>query len=180
MYGEIIRKEAANSLVPVELIAAVIVQESRGVTTATRYEPAFYETYLRTKTRSQLSGWLPSVGELPSFDTEKKDRATSYGLMQVMGDTARWCAKLAPDGTDPLDPRRYIASLTIPEIGIACGAKVLAYCLYLERATTDPDEKIRRALSRYNSGSPTSMKGLAYAGKVMKIIKDGMHKGMLA
>lgn len=71
------------------LVCAVITNESSWKTDATRFEPAFFNRYI-----SHMTGLS---------DEEKKNRATSFGLMQIMGQVAR---EQGFDGplTDLFDP----------------------------------------------------------------------------
>jgi hypothetical protein len=67
---------------PVPLVAAVVDKESGGDPFASRYEPAFFERYIRKATN--IKARAPC-----SLETERQFQATSWGLMQVMGATAR-------------------------------------------------------------------------------------------
>lgn len=160
MIGELINKHAlAHNLRP-DIIACVIIQESNGDTFANRFEPGFYEKYVYHKDRSQLSGWVPKLSELPNLTTEKVNRSTSWGLMQVMGDTARWLGKI----TAP-----YLTVLCDPDVGIDVGCRVLSYYLGLE------GNDYFRALDRYNSGIATDINGRSYAEKVLHRVTDMEH-----
>lgn len=67
-----------NAAIEPDLILAVIYTESNGNPWAIRYEPAFYDRYVRDLVaRDRLS------------PTEARARSTSWGLMQVMGQVAR-------------------------------------------------------------------------------------------
>lgn len=60
---------------PPELVAAIIMTESDGIPTATRFEPGFLKRYIL---------------QIPGLSTEvRRARSTSWGLMQVMGEVAR-------------------------------------------------------------------------------------------
>ncbi len=159
MYAELINRHALANDVRPDIVACIILQESNGDTFAARFEPDFYRTYLKDKTRDRLSGWVPSASELPSFDTEKMFRSTSWGLMQVMGDTARWCAGVKD---------RYLSRLVDPDRGIDAGCRVLAYYLAKEKGD------YTRALARYNAGS-VSERGLQYAKKVLTRLENREH-----
>jgi len=167
MYGDLINKWAVHYGLPPQIVAAVVLQESGGCAGAFRYEPAFFDVYIKDKRRQDLAGWTPEPDTGPSLWSEKVGRSTSWGLMQVMGDTSRWCFGLKPsDPLDPHDPRRYFTILCEPSIGIECGCHVLDFYLSKEKNGT-PAERMVRALSRYNSGSPISPRGQAYAAKVL-------------
>jgi soluble lytic murein transglycosylase-like protein len=87
--------------VPFALVAAIIWQESRGEPLAHRYEDAFYARYIESKSRTQLLGHVPA--SIPTLSTEKRDRAYSWGLMQIMGQTARELGFKADNLTELLD-----------------------------------------------------------------------------
>jgi len=178
MYGAIINDMAIRHELPPPIVAAVILQESGGNTGAIRYEPVFFDMYVKDKRRSDLAGWVPDMNSTPSLWTEKIGRSHSWGLMQVMGDTARWCGRLVPRSQDPLDPARYFTALCMPEIGIDIGCRVLAFYLAKE-STGDTDTRMRRALSRYNSGTPNSLRGLAYAAKVLAHVSSRRYLKMM-
>ena len=100
-------KDAAekHNLLP-EAILAVIQQESGFYTYATRYESAFYGKYLGALVNSGLNV------------SEATARATSWGLMQVMGQTAR---EMGFAG-------QSLAELTDPVNGIEFGCRKLKVC----------------------------------------------------
>lgn len=103
------------------LICAVCEQESSWNPWAMRYEPAFYQRYIQ-----------------PMFaqpTTEATARATSYGLMQVMGEVARELGFSGP----------YLSELCDPDTGISFGCKKLAQCLKAQPNTF-------AALMAYNGG----------------------------
>lgn len=158
--GEIVNHNAlANDLRP-DIVMCVIIQESGCNTFANRYEPFFYDHYLANKNRDQLSGWVPKIGELPNLPTEKRNRAMSWGLMQVMGDTARWCAKVNYP---------YLTTLCDPEKGVDVGCRVLSY--YLGKAKGN----YRTALAMYNSGVTPTITGWDYADEVISRLQAGEH-----
>jgi len=136
---------------PVRLVMAIITVESGGNPFAIRYEPAFFSRYVRDN---------PSVkAKAPcSLDTERQARATSWGLMQVMGETAR---SVGFQGV-------FLSELTRVEAGIDAG------CRYLRSL-------VNRYLSMhgwpgvvaaYNAGSPR-MDGKQFANQsyVDKVLK---------
>lgn len=114
-----ILKESETFEVSPELVAAIIYQESyRAVRKlsiaifAIRYEDGFYARYIANKTL---------VGENPNFTqvsrvTEMRARAISWGLMQIMGQTAREMGYGEP----------YLSALVNPEVNIHYGTKYLA------------------------------------------------------
>lgn len=67
---------------PPEILRAMVVQESGGNPWAIRYEPGFFRRYLDGKP-------MNFVPKGCSADTERNGRAISWGLLQIMGETAR-------------------------------------------------------------------------------------------
>ena len=120
---------------PPEIVCGQVERESSWETNATRYEPAFFVRYIEPMIDS---------GALADMQ-EAKNRATSFGLLQIMGQVAR---ELGYDG--PLE------SLLIPEIGLAWGCEKLAKCL-------SSAGNIAAALQRYNGGNNPN-----YAAEVMQ------------
>lgn len=160
--GNLVKHAASRYGLRSDIVMAVVIQESACNTLAHRDEPAFFETYLKGKKLKDLSGWVPSkpgdIGQ-PSIATELRGRSQSWGLMQCMGDTARWCAKL----TNP-----YFTALTIPEIGLDAGCRILQHYLHQEKGN------YTRALARYNAGS-VSARGLKYAAEVFDRVANKQH-----
>jgi soluble lytic murein transglycosylase-like protein len=111
------------------LVCAVIEQESGWDVHALRYEDGFFSRYI-------VPLGLPS--------TEARARAFSWGLMQIMGQTAR---ELGFKGAMP--------QLCDPFFGISYGCRKLATCLKAVGSEHD-------ALVRYNGGSNP-----AYADQVL-------------
>ena len=103
--------EAAANVhgLPVQLVSAVVGVESGGDACAFRYEPAFYERYIRGN--PQVRAVRPC-----SLETERTAQATSWGLMQVMGATARGLGY----------PGAFLSGLTRPEEGLEYGCRLLA------------------------------------------------------
>lgn len=108
------------------LVCAVIEQESAWDPCAIRYDPAFSDRYI-----------IPMLqrGEITS-KTDAVARAISWGLMQVMGQTAR---EHGFTGT-------YLSELTLPGYAVEIGCKVLAESIRRESGD------IARGLERYNGG----------------------------
>lgn len=86
MFGEIINREAVRNGLDPRIVAAIIAVESRGDPLARRYEPDFFMRYLAGRPKEQLGGHFPTNR---SFETEIRDRAYSWGLMQQMGQVVR-------------------------------------------------------------------------------------------
>lgn len=117
------------------LVCSICEQESNWNTWAVRYEPGFYAKYI-----------VPSL-EVGHFGhTEATCRATSWGLLQVMGQTAREMSFGGP----------FLSELCDPEIGLDIG------CKYLSVLYSKTSNNTREALLRYNGGS-----NVAYPDQVM-------------
>ena len=131
-----------HALTP-DLVQAVCLVESSGLTTAYRPEPAFWERYLKGK---------------PEWDGANPARVSaSYGLMQVMFPVA------VEHGMARTEPPEY---LFVPLIGLDYGCRVLAK--RIEWARGD----VRAALASYNGGQVGNAPGgplrnAAYADKVL-------------
>ncbi|MGH9728761.1 MAG: lytic transglycosylase domain-containing protein, partial [Candidatus Acidiferrales bacterium] len=95
------RMRAAQFELDPELVCAVIEQESNWNAWATRFEPAFEKKYVEPL---KQNGELKTFGA--SMETEANARATSYGLMQVMGQVAREQGVAIPFLTELCDPDR--------------------------------------------------------------------------
>lgn len=143
------------------IIDALIQQESLGDPWAFRYEPGFYKRYLGHLSRSDLNGHVPK--RLPTIESEKVARSTSFGLMQIMGETARGA------GFD----KDYLSELFDPEINIELGCKFFRSLLdkYTDEET-DKDTAYRTALLRYNGGGDPS-----YPDKVLSRVYPPQKKG---
>lgn len=122
---EIAKKVAKEYGLDPALVCAVCEQESSWDTWAIRYEPAFFVRYI-----SKM------LDEHKISTTEAYARATSWGLMQVMGQTAREIGSNA----------RFLSALCEPYSGINNGCKVLK--AKLAKANGD----VRQALLYYNGG----------------------------
>lgn len=117
------------------LFCALCEHESAGWQwAAVRYEPAFYARYEATNPIHGLSA------------TELTMRATSFGLGQIMGQTAR---ELGFAGT-------FLTELLDPVQGLDFACRKLGHCLGLHAGD------VRLALLAYNGGS-----NLAYPDLVL-------------
>lgn len=106
------------------LACAVIEQESAWDPWSIRYEPAFYQRYV-----------VPlKLGDI----TEAQMRATSWGLMQVMGEVAR---EEGYTGNLP--------ALCDPTIGITAGLQ------HLHRKLSHASGDVEQALLAWNGGGNT-------------------------
>ena len=136
-----IKHAGATYSLPASLIAAVIQEESRFDAWATRAEPR----YMRSRKVRRLATRFARSHRLgPTAFTELADRSRSYGLMQVMGETAR------EQGFDP----PFLAELYIPDNAIAHGAMLLKRLL--KRYHNDT----LSAISAYNQGSARKKRGV--------------------
>lgn len=77
---------------------------------ASRYEPEFFDRYIFNK---KLNGYVPKY---ISLKTEGRHRATSWGLMQIMGNTARELGYAKPT----------LTSLILPWRNVNLGCKLIA------------------------------------------------------
>lgn len=107
-------------------VQAIIQVESGGVTLRSRYEPGF--NYF-----AQPDYWAGRLGQ--SIDTEINGQKVSWGLMQVMGGTAR------EHGFSG-----YFPELCTPIVGIHFGCVVLSKKLHDYKNYLD-------AIAAYNAGS---------------------------
>jgi len=129
-----IEAAAAREALPPALIAALIQEESRFDPWATRAEPR----YLRSRAVRRAAARFVRTHRLgPNAFTEFVDRSRSYGLMQVMGETAREQGFARP----------FLAELYLPRNAIAHGALLLARLLRRYRNDT------LAAISAYNQGT---------------------------
>lgn len=131
------RLESSRCSLPLRLVTAIVQVESGGDPNATRFEPAFKRRY---------------IDPLRLPETEAVGRSTSWGLMQIMGETAR-----------TIGFRGDFHALLDPATGLKWG------CMYLrrlyDRYHREPWEVIIRA---YNGGPGNRHdKSNAYPAKVL-------------
>lgn len=105
---------------PPELVCAVCEQESNWNPYALRAEPAFEERYIKPLHLTPTEDWA---------------RSFSWGLMQIMGETARELGYTGP-----------LPALCVPDTGLYYGCRKLSACL----AKHSPD--LKAALLAYNGG----------------------------
>lgn len=118
-------KYATSNQIDVALLCAVVEHESSWNPFAIRMEKAFYDKY---------------VAQMSLNDTEEYTRSMSWGLMQIMGETAR---ELGFDG-------HFMSELCDPDVGMTYGCKKLARCLAIHNLDQ------MAALSAYNGGGDPS------------------------
>lgn len=129
---EIAKQQALNDA----LVCAVIDHESGWNTWLNRYEPIFENSYGKAVTIAAQTFLKSKPAFTVTLSTEIKNRCMSWGLMQLMGETAREYGYLEP-----------MAKLCDPETGITWGCKKLAACL----KRTNGDRY--KALGEYNGGA---------------------------
>lgn len=116
------KSAAMAASVEPELVCAVCEQESSWNPWAVRYEPAFFARYVQPQFLTDA--------------TEAQLRAVSWGLMQIMGETAR------EEGF-----KGHIASLCDPQTGLDAGIE------HLKRMLSRSGGNWPIALNLYNGGS---------------------------
>lgn len=131
-FLSLITQAAQTHGLPVSLVLAIVQVESGGNPWAARYEPGFYDRYVMTQ---------PVKARAPcSIKTEARLRATSFGLMQIMGQTAR---ETGFDGV-------FLTELCDPAVGLDWSCKYLSRLLSVYRAKYG----LEGAVAAYNAGSP--------------------------
>jgi len=116
-------KYGAKHGIDTVLICAVIEQESSWDPFAIRFEPAFEARYIK-----------PAIPSMPT--TLEMTKAMSFGLMQIMGETALefgWKGK-------------FLTELCDPDIGVDFGCAKLRHCLDIK------GDNETEALLAYNGG----------------------------
>lgn len=131
MIDDLIVSTAERYELPVKLVRAIVAVESSGNPWATRYEPAFYARYVHGKGHTVFGNC--------SRSTEEISRAMSWGLMQIMGQTAR------ENGFKV----SFLAALCDPAAGLDWG------CFYLARQIKRYQGNLEAAVAAYNAGSAT-------------------------
>lgn len=131
-YSPLIDRAARQHGLPPELVRAIVEVESEGNPWSARYEPAFYDRYIKD---AKIKAIPPC-----SLATERTLRATSFGLMQIMGSTAR---EVGFEGT-------FLTELSSPEIGLEYG------CRYLAKLARRHHDRYgwEGVAAAYNAGSP--------------------------
>jgi soluble lytic murein transglycosylase-like protein len=120
------RSTASRHQLYPELVCSIIEQESAWDPWAIRYEPAFYDRYILP---------LRSRGEI-THETEARARATSWGLMQVMGQVAR----------ETGFAKTFLSELCDPAAGIETG------CAVFDRKLAAAEGNVAKALLLWNGG----------------------------
>jgi soluble lytic murein transglycosylase-like protein len=131
--------------IPRDLVAALVRVESAGQPWAFRFEPAFLRKYVEERPRR--------FGSI-SIESERIGRATSWGLLQIMGQVARERGFASP----------YLSELCAPETGLELGCRHLAW-LRDRHLLSWGWPGVTRA---YNTGRPgPSEAGNVYEAKVL-------------
>lgn len=151
---EIVHHYSELNGVKPEVVAAIIFQESKGNPIAYKPEKGFTHLYLDPKTKEELGGFWPSP--VPDEEGERWARGASWGLMQIMGQTARETGLKS----------QYLTALMIPDINIAIGTTYFKRLLNKQKGFP-PDEAYFRALTAYNAGNPNSERGKKYAATIL-------------
>ena len=136
---ELVMEFADKHGIPANLLRAIVQTESAGNTWAMRYEPD-YRWLWDVRNDNPYKG-DPELLPSPSFvsvKTELVGQRTSWGLMQVMGATAR---ELGFRG-------RYLSRFVDPEFGLEYG------CRYLRRLHERFGPGWEAVAAAYNAGSP--------------------------
>jgi len=123
-YTDLIQRVANSYALPADVLEGQVLAESHGDPFALRYEPAYFDRYVR--------GRSPEIVKAHQYGPLA---ACSFGLLQILLETAM---EIGFDGR-PED-------LFEPHIGLAWGAKHLAALL----AWADGD--LMRALAAFNGG----------------------------
>lgn len=143
---EKLAREAASWYgLPPALVCAFCKVESSWNPLAFRYEHAFKLRYIE---KLNVAGSMAV-----SADSEKMGRATSWGLMQIMGQKAREYGYKEP----------FLTGLLDPVTNLKLGCRIL-YDLTRKYHT------LEEAISAYNAGSPTD-KNKTYVDKVLLEMK---------
>jgi len=134
---ELAKATARKHVLDPALVAAVCEQESSWNPWAMRFEPGFLARYIK-----------PTLPDAPT--TGEIARATSWGLMQVLGQTA---FELGFND-------KYFSSLCDPSVGLLWGCTKLAKCI-------DSRSDQRLALLMWNGGGRPQ-----YADEVLARMKN--------
>jgi soluble lytic murein transglycosylase-like protein len=110
------------------VVCAIVEQESAWNSWAIRYEPAFFAKYVAP---------LFAVSKIePATNSEAYSRAFSWGLMQVMGQSARERGFAG----------KFLSELCDPAAGLEAGCELFAHKLAVAEG------KLDRALAVWNGG----------------------------
>lgn len=119
------REKAIKYGIDEALVCSIVEQESDWNEWAIRYEPGFYEHYVK-----------PMLDNGQIGKTEATARATSWGLMQTMGEVARERGFAEP----------FLSALCDPENSLEIG------CKHFSALMGKVNNNIDSALLRWNGG----------------------------
>jgi hypothetical protein len=158
-FRTLIRLSAGTNNVDAELLAALLLHESSGKIHASRFEPGFFKRYIDGVSEEKLRGHWPKWSKDSSGNLkERLDRSTSWGLGQIMGQTARENGFSA----------NYLCELCDPEINIPFAAQFLARKFRQAADLGFSQQELRKqALLRYNGGGD-----LGYPDRVFKELEN--------
>lgn len=125
------------------LLVAQVERESSGIVGAFRFERAYR--------------WFFPAGVIPADRDERLFQMTSWGLLQIMGATAREMGFTAPAQPWPKSPLR-----DDPATALDLG------CRYLVKQLARCGGVMRDALSAYNAGHPTPDNFGAYVEPILE------------
>lgn len=137
-FASIIATASLRYHIDKDLIAAVIMAESSGIPWEVRPEQGFFSRYIEGK---PLNGFQGEQWD----EYERVFRSCSFGLMQIMGNTAR-----------ELGFAGHLHQLLQPTKSIMWGCKYLAKCMHETQDT-------EKALLRYNGGGDPEYPAKVYA-----------------
>ncbi|MDD5530929.1 MAG: transglycosylase SLT domain-containing protein [bacterium] len=155
-YKDIIRKYATMYKIQPSLIVAMIMQESGGNPNKPRYEPAFYNTYIKNN-----PDWIKH----PLYNNPQAV-SSSYGLLQIMYPVA-WEIATPAERIKLKDPK----SLNDPDFNISLGTRKLS-----KQLAKFPNQE--QAIASYNAGngcikgSNICFNGTKYKNSVLNYLKQ--------
>ena len=157
--SRVLQLERFQSL-DIDLVEAIIIQESNYARLAHRFEEEFYNRYIKDMPVEKIKDQNPAVGIFISFATERHDLATSWGSMQIMGQVAR---------ERGFRGQNLLVLVDSDYEGILWGCTHLVWL-------SERYHKVEGLLSAWNMGSPHSQQGMEYAEKVMAHYKTLKEK----
>lgn len=159
-HDEMIKTISLNQEINPKLVQAIVCKESGGDSNAVRFEIGYFDNGV---VKSEALTWEKSHKGMPSYQTERAMRATSFGLLQIMGQLAREQGYKGDFLTYLLDPRENIL------FGITIMKK------WLVRLKGNVDHLIL-AWNR-GPGTPAPKGDEQYLVKVQEFIKNSPYEG---
>lgn len=138
-------KAAESSEIDPDIFIALILNESSGNPLATRWERKFYIRYISDKQFDAMGGNQPINLDPYQESLERLCRAVSWGLTQVMGQTAREHGFRG----------RYLWELLDVETNVCLGARIFAHKREQQRklySNATAQDLTRKTLLAYNGG----------------------------